>query len=188
MKKPDIIKLSEFSATTLSTLSDNTSAYIPAFISDVENYKIPVGNFIAEEMNSWKEWSEDRNSSGSNTSVYIGPNNKADASAAYIMGQNNMLTSDCDTNTIIGFDNMQNNTSNAHIFGENNTITSGVENTIIGMDNRINTANDTSIFGLNNTVSASDINNIIGLDNTLDSTSGSSIIGEKIQRLLPGKQ
>lgn len=179
MKKPDIIKLSEFSATTLSTLSDNTSAYIPAFISDVENYKIPVDNFIAEEMNSWKEWSEDRNSSGSNTSVYIGPNNKADASAAYIMGQNNMSTSDCNTNTIIGFDNTQNNTSNAHIFGENNTVTSGVENTVIGMDNRIDTANDTSIFGLNNTVSASDINNIIGLDNTLDSTSGSSIIGEK---------
>lgn len=179
MKKPDIIKLSEFSATTLSTLSDNTSAYIPAFISDVENYKIPVDNFIAEEMNSWKEWSEDRNSSGSNTSVYIGPNNKADASATYIMGQNNMSTSDCNTNTIIGFDNTQNNTSNAHIFGENNTVTSGVENTVIGMDNRIDTANDTSIFGLNNTVSASDINNIIGLDNTLDSTSGSSIIGAK---------
>lgn len=182
MKKPDLIKLSEFSATTLSALCDKDNAYIPAFISNTENYKVPVSNFISAEMNSWKEWSEDHGSSGLNDSVYIGANNTANGWGNTVIGTDNNVD-DANGNTVIGKENdCVNSVTNTYIFGEDNVTTNDCHsNTIVGIRNDCtDNMTNTHLFGASNIVEGGNTNTVIGEENTISGFSVSNdVFGKK---------
>lgn len=182
MKKPDLIKLSEFSATTLSALCDKDNAYIPAFISNTENYKVPVSNFISTEMNSWKEWSKDHGSSGLNDSVYIGANNTANGWGNTVIGTDNNV-GDANVNTVIGKENdCVNSVTNTYIFGEDNVTTNDCHsNTIVGIRNDCtDNVTNTHVFGTSNIVEGGNTNTVIGEENTISGFSVSNdVFGKK---------
>lgn len=88
--------------------------------------------------NSWKTWSEERGSTGTEDSVYIGSGTTTGSHETIAVGHGNTIDSE---------------SHNSSVFGRGNSVTVGTANSVVGADNNV-TGSSHDVFGSQNTVSA----------------------------------
>jgi len=139
------------------------------------NDKVYVGEEGAKELyrrikgsipaaNSWKQWSEEHESSGTGNSVYLGESNVLTRNDAYSLGKGNTatITDNTDyTNTdvvMLGSSNSATNAANAYQIGRENTITGN------NLANKLTYPHSMAVnMGRNNAITGEGVN--IGKDN-----------------------
>lgn len=109
--------------------------------------------------NSWKTWSEERGSTGTEDSVYIGSGTTTGSHETIAVGHGNTIDSE---------------SHNSSVFGKDNTVTNGTGNSVIGKDNHV-TGTDHDVFGSQNTVSA--FGSVVVGNNNVSSGSDNTLIG-----------
>ena len=108
---------------------------------------------------SWKKWSEEHNSSGTDDSVYIGSGSTTGSHHTVVVGNGNTIDS---------------KSHDSSVFGKDNTVTNGTGNSVIGKDNNV-TGTGHDVFGSQNTVSA--FGSVVVGNNNVSSGSDNTLIG-----------
>jgi hypothetical protein len=108
---------------------------------------------------SWKKWSEEHDSSGTDDSVYIGSGSTTDSHNTVVVGNGNTIDS---------------KSHDSSVFGKDNTVTNGTGNSVIGKDNNV-TGTGHDVFGSQNTVSA--FGSVVVGNNNVSSGSDNTLIG-----------
>lgn len=112
--------------------------------------------------NSWKQWSEDRGSTGTKDSVYIGSDTTTGSHETIVVGHGNTIDSE---------------SHGSSVFGDNNNITLGTANSVVGADNNV-AGSSHDVLGRRNTIdSESDDNSVFGRDNNVTEGTTNSVVG-----------
>ena len=110
------------------------------------------------EDNSWKQWSEDNSSSGSNDSIYIGSGTTVAGHGSIAVGNENVLDSESNSASVFGKDNTLTGGTGSNVIGTGNTI-NGMFNVVVGNTNTLNSGNGF----------------VVGTSNGMDNMSGQSV-------------